>query len=90
MIDNTEWLRSVCPTIVTGLVEEYTGRPQIVIGLPVQVKVIARIPGRTVRSSYRRRAWPPEFVFLTLAHGRDTLLLRGGEFILRPEPATST
>ncbi len=26
---------------VTGLVEEYTGRPQIVIGLPVQVKVIA-------------------------------------------------
>ncbi len=41
MIDNTEWLRSVCPTIVTGLVEEYTGRPQIVIGLPVQVKVIA-------------------------------------------------
>jgi DNA/RNA endonuclease YhcR with UshA esterase domain len=26
---------------VTGLVEEYKGRPQIVIGLPVQVKVIA-------------------------------------------------
>ncbi len=45
---------------------------------------------RTVRSSDRRGAWPPEFVFLTLADGRDTLFLRGGELILRPEPAIST
>lgn len=61
---------------VTGLVEEYKGRPQIVIGLPFQVKVIAAFLAELSGSSKRRGSWPPEFVFLTLAYSRDTLFLR--------------